>query len=132
MITVKPMEIQDFLTVMEANKGVQPKYDCLPGDQKRICAQYNIIMGTAKSYFEDDKLIGVFGIRNPEAWGISIPEFRVKRKCTLFRLAKNAFGNAVENIKSLKVFACPTLSKTFLEHLGFKEDGEIMTYTRSV
>jgi hypothetical protein len=131
IIEQRPMMLLDYLELMKANKGVQPEYDNLPDDKKRLCGQINISTGTAVSYFEDGKLIGVFGIRQlclGEVWGLSMPELREDRKKTLFGLAKDAFNKTVNDLHLLRVFANPVLSEVFLEHLGFSESEKISVW----
>lgn len=133
MITVETMTIEQFLEVMKANAEVFPEFDALLEPQKRFLAEINIASGLAQSYFEDDKLIGVFGLRYVgigEVWGISIPELRKDKKLTLFKTAREAFNKAVKELNLWRCFAKPTLSEKFLSLLGFNESETMMTWSR--
>jgi len=135
MLETRQMTVEDFLSIMAANAGVQPEYDSLSDEAKRGCAIVNIQLGTAQSFYEDGKLIGAFGVRFiclGEAWGLSIPEIRKDRKHFLFKEVKKAFEAVVLEKNLLRVFAVPTLSENFLEHLRFDSAEKVMVYNRKI
>ncbi len=135
MIEKKPMEINDFLTIMAANAEVYPEFAELPDGQKRHLANINILTGTAESYIEDGKLVGVGGIRYVgigEGWFITLPELRQKNRqgLALFKFIEKAFVKTRDELNLWRVFAGSKISTHFLERLGFAKDTSTRVWTR--
>lgn len=124
MIETRPMQIEDFLLVMELNADIYPEFDKLPDEQKRYLANVNIITGTAQSFFDNGRLVGVGGIRYVglgEAWMITPPKIREKDGLVLVKEAQETFIKMRDDKNLWRVFAEDTISETFLKRLGFKE-----------
>ncbi len=125
MITLSPMTVDNFLEVMKANASEFPDFEALTDDQKRFLAQFNISTGSAQSVLEDGRLVGVFGIRYAEAWGIGLPETRGDRKFSMFKTVKRWFKKTTMELNLTRIFAIPKLSDSFLGHLGFNKAGDV-------
>jgi len=133
-VEMRQMTVDDFLTIMDTNPGIYPEWDNLPNDQKRGLAELNITTGSAQSYFEDDVLIGVGGIRFVgvgEAWMITRPETRSKKALTLFKTVQKLLAKTIEDNNLWRVFAASKISENFLKHLGFKAEPETFCWTRT-
>ena len=118
------MEVEDFLSVMSANKGLWPEFDSLTDEQKLFVAKVNILTGTAYSYFKDGEFWGVGGIRYigvGEAWLIGSPQTRKQLTMEEFNFIKETFENERNEKNLWRVFAESRISQTFLKRLGFVE-----------
>jgi hypothetical protein len=123
MIEKRQMTVENFLAVMLANKEVYLDFSVLPDEQKILIANVNIRTGTAMSYFEDGKLLGVGGVHYVgvgEGWLLTLPEIRKERKLSLFKTVKTDFEKQRNDLKLWRVFATSKISTTFLKHLDFK------------
>jgi hypothetical protein len=128
MIKPEPMKLEDFLAVMQANKGVYPDYDKLPDEAKVFIGNLNIITGTAESYLENGFLIGVGGIRYigiGEAWFLTIPELR-ERSMTLLRAARENLRRMRDEKNLWRLYATSKISTNFLKHLGFEQESNLV------
>ena len=126
------MKAEEFLLVMEQNKGEWPEFDKLQDEQKRLLANLNICSGTAETFFDDNgEIYGVGGIRYiglGEAWFITKPE---NRKPVLLRTAIDVFRRIREDEGLWRIFASSRISENFLRHSGFQKDDTIFTWTRT-
>jgi len=128
------MTVEDFLLVMELNAEIYPEFAELPDEQKRYLANVNIITGSAKSYFEDGRLIGVGGIRFigiGEAWLITPPAIRSERGLSLFNDTEKLFVKMIDDNNLWRVFAESKISETFLKRMGFKCHPQGYVWTRT-
>jgi hypothetical protein len=128
------MTAEDYLLVMEQNIEVYPEWDKLTDEQKRHIAAVNISTGTAQSFFEDGRLVGVGGIRFRgigEAWLITPPYIRDHRAKSLFREARRVFKKNRDELNLWRIFATSRISKTFLRHLGFKRSPRTFCWMRT-
>ena len=133
MIETKQMTEDDFKEIMTLNKGIYPEYDNLSEDDKWLAANFNINTGTAESFFEDDRLVAVGGIRYVglgEAWMITPPDIRLKRAKSLLREVRNIFVKTRDEKKLLRIFAQSKISVNFLKHLGFEESEMVHIWAR--
>ncbi len=133
MIEVHPMLVEDFLLVMEQNANIYPEFAALPNDLKRYLANHNIIHGTAESFFEDGRLVGVGGICYVgigEAWMITPPQVRDNRSLSLLKETKATFIKGRDEHNLWRVFSESKISETFLRHLQFKEHPQGFVWTR--
>jgi len=122
MIEQKPMQVDEFIAVMMANKTVYPEFATASPETQFLMANINTRTGTAISYFEDGKLVGMGGIRYlglGEAWMITPPEIREHRGLSLFKAAKFNFEKQRDELKLWRVFAETKISDNFLKHLDF-------------
>ena len=122
-MTIKPATVDDILEMMDRNKREFADFALLPDEQKRNLAQLNIDSGLAQSYFLDDKLVAVGGIRMiglGEAWLAVDPDIKTTHKKTLMRESKTLLDDAKsQGIWCL--FAVNKISENFLRHLGFEK-----------
>jgi len=128
---IEPMTIEDFLTIMAANRGIWPQYDQMPEEQKRFLAHVNICTGTAESYFDDEgNLFGMGGIRYTgigEAWFLTVPE---RRRPVLFRTVARNFERIRDDKNLFRIFAESKISEHFLQELGFEKQQGMHIWTR--
>ena len=124
------MKIQDFIKVMDANKGIWPEWDSYTQSQKEYLARVNICTGTAESFYDGDRLYGVMGVRYigiGEAWGVTLPD---DRRPTLLRKARGVFNRMADDKNLWRVFAESKISEHFLEHLGFERNSGMHIWLR--
>lgn len=130
-MTVQSMEIEEFLEVMAQNAEFYPEFDALSHEQKVMLANVNICTGEAESFYDEDgSLLAVAGIRYvglAEPWMITIPQ---KRTPALLRKARKGLLKFVTDKNIWRMFASTRLSENFLDHLGFRKDETIYTWTR--
>ncbi len=128
-----PMAIEDFLEVMAQNAEIYPEFAALPEEQRRLIANGNIQTGTAETFREDGKIVGVGGIRHigiGEAWCITPPTIR-DQPVRLLRQVKKSFDQ-IRNDKELwRIFAESKISENFLQHIGFVKNEGFHVYTRN-
>jgi hypothetical protein len=127
---IEQMTTEDFLLIMEANRGVYPEYDNLSEEQKRNLANYNIMLGVAESHTDKGMLWGIGGIRYigiGEAWFLTIPR---KREPVLLKNVSMRFREIRDSKSLWRVYASSKISENFLEHLGFKREEGNMVWTR--
>ena len=106
----------------------------LTEEQKRYLANVNIITGTAESFYENGRLVGVGGIRHigvGEAWMITPPDVRGKRSLSLFRKTKETFTKTRDDLNLWRCFAESKISDNFLNHLGFEPNPKGLVWTRT-
>ena len=118
----RPMTVEDYLTIMEANRGLWPDYDALQDGEKEFLAKVNISHGTADAYFKDGKLWGVGGIKYvgiAEAWLIGTPDTRKELTMPEFNFIKEEFERQRNKHNLIRVFATTKISECFLRRLGF-------------
>jgi hypothetical protein len=116
------MTVDDYLLVMEQNIEVYPEWDTYSDEQKKHAAEVHISKGTAQSFFEDGRLVGVGGITFigiGEAWLITPPHIRHHRAKSLVREARRVFRRNRDDNKLWRIFATSRISPKFLERLGF-------------
>lgn len=133
-IEIHPMKIEDFLLVMAQNADIYPEFDELSDPEKRCLANLNIIMGTAESFFEDGRFVGVGGIRYVgigEAWMMTPPTIREERRVSLLKKTKEIFAKTRDEHNLWRIFGTSKISENFLRHLGFKKDESVHIWTRS-
>ncbi len=134
MIEKYPMAIEDFMLIMKQNPGIYSDYDILAEDQKRYVANINIVTGTAQSFFEDEHLVGVGGIRHigiGEGWFLTPPEIREKRSLSLLREARSTFIRDRDEHNLWRCFAESMISDNFLKHLKFEPKPKGFSWTRT-
>ena len=125
MIESRPMTIDDFLTLMEANKEIYKEFDALNTNHKQELAQLRVGTGTAQGYYDGDKLVAVGGIQYiglGEAWLVTVPKIKTDMKKTLLREARNTLREDKKKLKLWRVFASSKISENFLKHLGFHKE----------
>lgn len=130
---VRPMEIRDFLLVMELNADVYPEFARLPDEQKKCLANVNITTGTAQSFFEDGKLVAVGGIRFigiGEAWLLTPPKIRKDRTLSLLKETRKTFIKTRDKHNLRRVYATSRISENFLSHLGFETHPQGFVWTK--
>lgn len=131
-MTSTDMKISEFLQIMEMNADVYPEFAALPEEQKRLIANGNIVTGTAQTFREDGRIVGVGGIRYKgigEAWCISPPALR-DQPLRLLRQVRKSFEQIRDDKELWRVFAESKLSETFLRHLGFVKNEGIHIWTK--
>jgi len=129
------MTIEDFITVMLANKEQYPEFAILTRPQQEFLANLNIITGVSESCYEDGKLIGVSGMRYigiGEIWGMCLPEIRNDKKFLMLKQAKKDFVKIRDELNLWRVFADSTLSDNFLKHLGFNKSSSNLIWTKGL
>ena len=128
------MPVDDLLLLMEQNASIYHEFAALEAEQKRQVANLNILTGTAESFFEDGRLVGVGGIRYVglgDAWLITPPDIR-NRGLSLLREARRVFTETCDEHNLRRVVATSKISETFLKHLGFMEpDNKILVWDRT-
>ena len=132
MLKTEPMKTGDFVKVMRPNESIYPAYASLSEGTKYKIGLLNQTAGTADSFFDGDRLIGVGGIRLmglAEAWMISIPEIRDAQPKLLFSKAKAVMDATIRANNLWRIFASSRISENFLEHLGFEHDGNFLVRT---
>ena len=130
-MTIDQMTVFEFLEIMARNKEYYPAFAALPEKQKRLIANGNIVTGVAETYREDDKIIGVGGIRHlgiGEGWFITPPENRTP---ALLRLVARNFKRIRDEKNLWRIFAESNISETFLKHLDFKPEPGTHAWVRT-
>ena len=133
MIETRPMQVEDLLLIMEQNADIYPEFAALSDEQKRAAANLNILAGTAESFFEDGRLVGVGGIRYTgigEAWLITPPDIR-GRGLSLLREARRVFTETCDERCLRRCYAESKISDNFLKHIGFKSHPKGFIWDRS-
>ena len=135
MITeVRQMQVEDMLSVMADNAELFPEFAAMPNEQKRNFVNINILTGQALSYLENGKLMCVGGIRSKgvgEAWMITPASIRAERGLELFNDTKEHYKQMRDSQGFWRVFAENSISKVFLERLGFEKHPEGFLWTRT-
>ena len=130
--TTRPMNIADFLLVMEANADLFPEWQLLSDSEKTKQALQRMHYGSAEAVFDGDQVVGVQGILQlgiGEAWLIARPDMRDK-KFSLMRHSIKAFERLRDVDAYMRVFANTKISETYLKHLGFESDTTTHIWTR--
>jgi len=130
-MTTDPMTVEDFLEVMAANAEVYTEFAALPDEQKRLMANGNIATGTAETFREDGKIVGVGGIRHigiAEAWFITPPAIR-KKPLKLLRQVRKSLEQIRTDKQLWRIFAASKISENFLKHLGFAKNEDFHVWT---
>jgi len=130
-MTTDPMTVEDFLEVMAANAEVYTEFAALPDEQKRLMANGNIATGTAETFREDGKIVGVGGIRHigiGESWFITPPAIR-KKPLKLLRQVRKSLEQIRTDKQLWRIFAASKISENFLKHLGFAKNEDFHVWT---
>ncbi len=133
MIKAENMKIEDFLMVMAANADIYPEFAALGDENQRYVANANIITGEARSLHEDGRLIAVFGVRFVgigEAWMITSPEIRERRRLWLLKHSRKEMIRMRDENQLWRIFAESRVSETFLKHLEFEPNPKGFVWTR--
>lgn len=122
MLKRKRATIKAILEVMESNVELYPGFSQLPKKRQIELARVNIQTGIAQSYYWNNELVAVGGIRMVglgEAWLACKPTVRNEHKKQLLRQTRKEIQSARDQ-GVWCLFAANSISENFLKHLGFK------------
>ena len=131
-LTTKPMNIADYLNMMDANAHLYPDWAKMTDSEQTYTALHMMKFGSAEGIFDGDTCVGCQGILQlgiGEAWMVVDPDLR-GRKGELLRHAIADFKRLRDVDGYMKIFAGNVLSETFLKHLGFEQDARAHIWTR--
>ena len=131
MIESRPMTIDDYMNILDANAEVYPEVAILSDEHRRIVAELNVNSGASQAAYIDGRLVAIGGIRYVglgEAWMASVPEMTESHKKSIFRWSGKTLLRMKKQHHLWRIFAESRINGNFLKHLKFEPaDMYVMT-----